>query len=96
MLVLIKQDRVMTQNHQPILIVDLRVLLDALSIRAELSLHAVMVALNQVLMTVELLDDSNAVFFVFPERITQNIDGIVSRYTLIPILKQRIIHLRGI
>ena len=28
MLVLIKQDRVMTQNHQPILIVDLRVLLD--------------------------------------------------------------------
>ena len=40
-------------------------------------------------MTVELLDDSNAVFFVFPERITQNIDGIVSRYTLIPILKQR-------
>ena len=48
MLVLIKQNRVMTQNHQPILIVDLRVLLDALPIRAELSLHAVMVALNQV------------------------------------------------
>ena len=73
MLVLIKQNRVMTQNHQPILIVDLRVLLDALPIKAELSFHAVMVALNQVLMTVELLNDSNAVFFVFPERIAKNI-----------------------
>ena len=83
----------MTQNHQPILIVDLCVLLDALPIRAELSFHAVMVALNQVLMTVELLNDSNAVFFVFPERITQNIDGIVSCYTLIPILKQQFFHL---
>ena len=48
----------MTQNHQPILIVDLCVLLDALPIRAELSFHAVVVSLNQVLMTVELLDDS--------------------------------------
>ena len=56
MLVLIKQNRVMTQNHQPILIVDLCVLLDALPIRAELSFHAVVVSLNQVLMTVELLD----------------------------------------
>ena len=46
----------MTQNHQPILIVDLCVLLDALPIRAELSFHAVVVSLNQVLMTVELLD----------------------------------------
>ena len=65
MLVLIKQNRVMTQNHQTILIIDLRVLLDALPIKAKFSLHAVVVALNQVLMTVELLDDSNAVFFVF-------------------------------
>ena len=46
----------MTQNHQLILIVDLCVLLDALPIRAELSFHAVVVSLNQVLMTVELLD----------------------------------------
>ena len=74
MLVLIKQNRVMTQNHQPILIVDLCVLLDALPIRAELSFHAVVVSLNQVLMTVELLDDSNTVFFVFPERIPTNED----------------------
>ena len=86
----------MTQNHQPILIVDLCVLLDALPIRAELSFHAVVVSLNQVLMTVELLDDSNTVFFVFPERIAQNIDGIVICNSFIPVLNQRIIHLRGI
>ena len=86
----------MTQNHQPILIVDLCVLLDALPIRAELSFHAVVVSLNQVLMTVELLDDSNAVFFVFPERVSKDIDGIVICNSFIPVLNQRVIHLRGI
>ena len=96
MLVLIKQNRVMAQNHQPILIVDLCVLLDALPIRAELSFHAVMVALNQVLMPIELLHDPNAVFFIFPERITQNIDGIVIRNPFIPVLNQSIVHLCGI
>jgi len=77
MLVLIKQNRVMTQNHQPFLIIDLRVLLDALPIRAEISLHAVMVALNQVLMPIELLHDLDAVFFIFPERIAEHIDCIL-------------------
>ena len=67
----------MTQNHQPFLIIDLRVLLDALSIRAEISLHAVMVALNQVLMPIELLHDLDAVFFIFPERIAEHIDCIL-------------------
>ena len=67
----------MTQNHQPILIVDLRVLLDALLIRAELSFHTVMVALNQVLMPIELLHDLDAVFFIFPERIAEHIDCIL-------------------
>ena len=86
----------MTQNHQTILITDLCVWFNALPIKAELSLHAVVIALNQVLMAVELLDDSNAVFFVFPERVSKDIDGIVSRYTFIPILNQRVIHLRGI
>ena len=50
MLVLIKQNRVMAQNHQPIFIVDLCVLLDAFPVRTELSFHTVMVALNQVFM----------------------------------------------
>ncbi len=77
MLILIKQNRVMTQNHQPILIVDLRVLLDAFPVRAELSFHAVMVALNQVLMSLQPLHDPDAVFFVFPERIAQHIDCII-------------------
>ena len=67
----------MAQNHQPIFIVDLRVLLDALSIRAEISLHAVMVALNQVLMPIELLHDLDAVFFIFPERIAEHIDCVL-------------------
>ena len=93
MLVLIKQNRVMTQNHQPILIVDLCVLLDALPIRAELSFHTVMVALNQVLMSVELLHDPDAVFFVFPERIAQHIDGVIRCDPLIPVLNQHLVHL---
>ena len=67
----------MTQNHQPILIVDLCVLLDALPIRAELSFHAVVVSLNQVLMPIELLHDLDAVFFIFPERIAEHIDCIL-------------------
>ena len=67
----------MTQNHQPFLIIDLRVLLDALPIRAEISLHAVMVALNQVLMPIELLHDLDAVFSIFPERIAEHIDCIL-------------------
>ena len=67
----------MTKNHQPFLIIDLRVLLDALPIRAEISLHAVMVALNQVLMPIELLHDLDAVFFIFPERIAEHIDCIL-------------------
>ena len=96
MLVLIKQNRVMAQNHQPILIVDLCVLLDALPIRAELSFHTVMVALNQVLMSLQPLHNPNTVFFVFPERIAQNIDGIVICNSFIPVLNQRVIHLRGI
>lgn len=73
----IKQNRVMTQNHQPILIVDLCVLLDALPIRAELSFHAVMVALNQVLLPLQPLHNPNTVFFVFPERIAEYIDCII-------------------
>ena len=50
MLIFVKGNRVVTENHQPILIVDLRVLLDAFPVRTELSFHTVMVALNQVFM----------------------------------------------
>ena len=83
----------MAQNRQPILIVDLRVLLDALPIKAKLSLHAVVVALNQVLMSPQPLHNPNTVFFVFPERIAQNIDGIVICNSFIPVLKQQVFHL---
>ena len=93
MLVLIKQNRVMAQNHQPIFIVDLCVLLDAFPVRTELSFHTVMVALNQVLMSVELLHDPDAVFFVFPERIAQHIDGVVRCDPLVPVLNQHLVHL---
>ena len=36
-----------------------------------------MVALNQVLMPIELLHDLDAVFFIFPERIAEHIDCIL-------------------
>ena len=93
MLVFVKENRVVTENRQPILIVDLRVLLDAFPVRTELSFYTVMVALNQVLMSLQPLHDPDAVFFVFPERIAQHIDGVVRCDPLIPVLNQHLVHL---
>ena len=86
----------MTQNDQAVFVIDFCVLRNAFPIKAELSFHAVMVALNQVLMSPQPLHNLNTVFFVFPERIAQNIDGIVICNSFIPVLNQRVIHLRGI
>ena len=76
-----------------IIIIDFGVLLDAFPMEAQSSVNPVVISPDQVLVSVETLNDSDTVFFVFPERVPKHINRIVLCDPFIPVLDQNIIHL---
>ena len=69
-LAFIKQHWVMAQNDQAVFVIDFCVLRNAFPIKTKLALDPVMIALNQMLVSVQLLQDLHAAFFVFPESVS--------------------------
>lgn len=92
MLILIEHDGIVAHDDQRVSVINFSILLDALPMESEPTVYSVMVASDQVLVTVETLDDLHAVFFVLPEGVAEHIDGIVIRDVLVPIVNQHLIH----
>lgn len=73
-LILIEHDGIVAHDDQRIPIVDFSILLDALPMESQPAMDSVMISSDQVLVTVEPLDDLHAVFFVLPEGVAKNIN----------------------
>ena len=84
-LILIEHDGIVAHDDQRVSVINFSILLDALPMESEPTVYSVMVASDQVLVTVETLDDLHAVFFVLPEGVAEHIDGIVIRDVLVPL-----------
>lgn len=93
MLVLIKHDGVVTENDKSSFVIDLSVVLYAFPVKPKPSLHSVMVSLNQVLVAVQALDNSKALFFVLPESIAENVYGVFRRNPPVLALNQVFVHI---
>ena len=76
----------MAHDDQRIPVVDFSILLDALPMESQPAVDSVVISSDQVLVTVEPLDDLHAVFFVLPEGVAKNIDCIFVGDTLVPVI----------
>ena len=91
-LVLIEHDGLVAHDDQRIPVVDFSILLDALPMELQPAVDSVVISSDQVLVTVEPLDDLHAVFFVLPEGVAKNVDGIIACDALVPVVNQHFIH----
>ena len=91
-LILIEHDGIVAHNDKRIPVIDFSILLDALPMESQPAVYSVMIASDQVLVTVESLDDLYAVFFILPEGVAKNIDCILVCDTLVPVVN----HIRSV
>ena len=84
-LILIEHDGIVAHDDQRIPVIDFSILLDALPMESQPAVDSVMIASDQVLVTVEPLDDLHAAFFILPEGVAKNIDCILVCDALIPV-----------
>ena len=91
-LILIERNRVVAQNNKPTVVVDFGVIADAFPMESKPSVDAVVVSLDEMLVTVKPFDDGDAAFLVLPKGIAEDIDRVLFGHPLIPVVYQNLVH----
>ena len=92
MLISVEHDGIMAENDQSVPVIQFGIMLDALPAVSQPTVDPIMIAPDQMLMSVEQLDGIYAVVLAFPESIPQHVDRILGRDPAVPVLNQHLAH----
>ena len=86
----------MAHDNEFFVVIDFCVMLNAFKVKAKPTMDTVVITSDEVLVSIQSLNELYAVFLVLPEGITENVNRIILGDTLIPVMNKDFIHKGGI